>query len=311
MTTTTTAGQACSAETIPKPRKIPFQFPEDLDPQWIPGEPELVAMLNGASLTMPYLEPFLIRTMRAAVDQLREGDLKEQGRAFNTQEQHHFQAHRRFNALLKRKRYPELEAIEEQMKASYARLSRRSLRVRMAYTAGFESMTLGVTKWLIEERVKLFAGADSRAVSFVLWHMVEETEHKRVAYDVYCALYKPSFMNGLARMLGVFHGSFDVMRFAMRGYGVILRKEGLWRSFRSRMRLAGWMWAFVSYVFPFLFRAALPGHNPRRERDPQWVTDWLEGYALADPDVPPLVDTHHPKMPVPFPTAAKASRLAS
>ena len=239
--------------------------------------------------------------MRAAVERLDDGDIKEQGRAFNTQEQHHFQAHRRFNALLKRKRYPELAAVEEQMKVSYAKLSRRSLRTRMAYTAGFESMTLGVTKWLIEERIKLFAGADPRAVSFVLWHMVEETEHKRVAYDVYCALFKPTLMNGLARMLGVFHGSFDVMRFAMRGYKVILKKEGRWGRFRSRLRLAQWMWAFVSYVFPFLFRAALPGHNPRRERDPQWVTDWLDGYARAEPGVVPLVDTLHPEMPVPFP----------
>ena len=70
---------------------------------------------------------------------------------------------------------------------------------------------------------------------------------------------------------------------------------------RSRLRLAQWMWAFVSYVFPFLFRAALPGHNPRRERDPQWVTDWLGGYARAEPGVVPLVDTLHPEMPVPFP----------
>lgn len=296
-----TAPDLLASDPIPQPRKIPFEFPEDLDPQWIPGEPELVAMLNGASMTMPYLEPFLIRTMRAAVERLDDGDIKEQGRAFNTQEQHHFQAHRRFNALLKRKRYPELAAVEEQMKVSYAKLSRRSLRTRMAYTAGFESMTLGVTKWLIEERIKLFAGADPRAVSFVLWHMVEETEHKRVAYDVYCALFKPTLMNGLARMLGVFHGSFDVMRFAMRGYKVILKKEGRWGRFRSRLRLAQWMWAFVSDVFPFLFRAALPGHNPRRERDPQWVTDWLDGYARAEPGVVPLVDTLHPEMPVPFP----------
>ena len=106
-------------------------------------------------------------------------------------------------------------------------------------------------------------------------------------------------------MLGVFHGSFDVTRFSMRGYKVILEKEGLWSRFRSRTRLAAWMWAFATYVFPFLFRAALPGHNPRREQDPQWVSDWLDGYAKADPERPPLVDTNHPEMPVPFPEPAQ------
>ena len=300
-----------STDPLPVPRKIPFDFPDDIDPQWIPNEPELSAMLNGASLTMPYLEPFLIRTMRAAAEQLDDGALKQQAQAFNMQEQHHFQAHRRFNEMLKSKRYPQLVQIEEQMKASYARLSQRSLRTRMAYTAGFESMTLGVTKWLIEERVKLFAGADSRAVSFVLWHMVEETEHKLVAFDVFRGLYKPTFMNGLVRMLGVFHGSFDVMRYSMRGYKSILKSEGRWTNLRSRWRLWSWMWAFVSYVFPFLFRAAMPGHNPRREADPQWVLDWLEGYARSDSGVAPLVDTHHPDIPVPFPRPEPARNLAA
>ncbi|MDD3765313.1 MAG: hypothetical protein PHP86_18615 [Nevskiales bacterium] len=71
------------------------------------------------------------------------------------------------------------------------------------------------------------------------------------------------------------------------------------------------LWWFVRNVGPYLLRAALPGHNPRQERDPQWVQDWLAGYARAYGEpvagnadaVPmvPIVDTHDPRMPVPFP----------
>lgn len=306
------ADTTAAREEVPIPRKIGFEFPDDIDPQWIPGEPELAAMMNGASLTMPYLEPFLIRSVREATHLIDDERVKENGRAFNTQEQHHFQAHRRFNELLKAKRYPELEQIEREMQDHYARLSQRSLRTKMAYTAGFESMTLGVTKWLIEKRVELFAGADPRVVSFVLWHMVEETEHKCVAYDVYQAAFGNGISGYLARAIGVFHGSMDVMRYSMRGYRSILRNEGLWSRLRSRMRLAYHLVGFVRHVGPYLLRAALPGHSPRREKDPQWVMDWIAGHRLAAPDMVPLLDTRDPQMPVPFPrSTGNRSQIAA
>ncbi|ULQ46417.1 metal-dependent hydrolase [Flagellatimonas centrodinii] len=289
---------------VPLVRRIPFEFPEDLDPVWIPDEPEWAAMLNGASLTMPYLEPFLIRSLREALEGCTDPQLQADGQAFMSQEGQHFRAHRRFNDLLKRQRYPALAEVEAQMALSYERLARRSLRCRMAYTAGFESMTMGVTRWLVEDRVRLFRNADPRVVSFVLWHMVEETEHKRVAFDVYQACFGGTISGYLARMLGVFHGSLDVMRFSMRGYRVMLRTDGRWGSLRSRLRLAGWLGRFVVNVGPALLRAAMPGHDPRHERDPEWVVAWLRGYA-QHPDGVPLVDTRHPEIPVPFPTRAE------
>lgn len=281
-------------------RRPPFEFPDDIDPQWIPGKPELAAMINGASLTMPYLEPFLIHTMREAGEHLNDEALRADARGFNAQEGMHFRMHRRFNDLLKSKRYPELAEVERAMAQSYERLGKRSLRTRMAYTAGFESMTLGVTRWLVEHRVRLFAGADSRVASFVLWHMVEETEHKRVAFDVYQRLYSGGlYYDYLVRMIGVFHGSLDVMRFSMRGYKVMLKTDGRWSNLASRLRLARFLSDFVRHVGPSLLRSALPGHDPRHEKDPQWVLDWLEGYADS-PTAPPLIDTSDPVMPVPF-----------
>ena len=102
----------------------------------------------------------------------------------------------------------------------------------MGYTAGFESMTLGVTRWLVEQRHDLFRGSDPRVGSFVLWHMVEETEHKRVAYDVYQAACPGYFM----RALGVFTGSLHVMAYARRAYTMMLKKDGLW--FRAEIAAA-------------------------------------------------------------------------
>ncbi len=283
-------------------RRIPFEFPEGMQTDWMPNDPEFAAMLNGASLTMPYLEPFLIRTMRETLARIDDSALQADGEGFMAQEGQHFRTHRRFNDLLKNHGYSELAEVEQRMEASYANLSKRSLRTRMAYTAGFESMTLGVTRWLVEHRVALFHGADSRVVSFVLWHMVEETEHKCVAYDIYQAAFGTSLGSYWARMIGVFHGSFDVMRYSMLGYRTILTKDGRWNQLRSRLRLAVRLARFIRHVGPYLLRAALPGHSPRRERDPDWVLDWLHGYDRSTSPGVPLLDTLDPSMPVPFAT---------
>ena len=57
----------------------------------------------------------------------------------------------------------------------------------------------------------------------------------------------------------------------------------------------------VYHVGPFLLRALLPWHDSRNETDPQWMQEWIEGYARMPQDQPlPLIDTHHPDMPVPF-----------
>lgn len=282
-------------------RRIPFEFPDDISPHWIPQQSELSHMMNGASLTMPYLEPFLIRTIREALPRITDARLRADATAFIAQEGQHFRAHRRFNNVLKRRGYPELAQIESEMEASYTRLGRLSLARRLAYTAGFESMTAGVTEWLIGKRLQLFKGADTRVVSFVLWHMVEETEHKTVAFDVYQAL-KGGYW---VRMLGVLHGSWDVIRFSMRGYKQMLKKDGLWSSPRSRLRLAWQISTFAWNVGPSLLRALLPGYDPRLVRDNAWTVEWLRrSAALGEYTDPPLVDTHHPEMPVPLPAIA-------
>lgn len=281
------------------PRRIPFEFPDDIQPTWIPGEPELSHMINGASLTMPYLEPFLIRTIREALPQISEPGLRADAEAFIAQEGMHFRAHRRFNDVLKRNGYPELAEVEAAMDASYARLAKRSLTTRLAYTAGFEAMTIGVTNWLVKERRALFLGADTRVVSFVLWHMVEETEHKTVAFDVYQA----TQTSVLRRAFGVLHGSFDVMRFSMRGYKAMLRKDGLWTNLRSRLRLAAWLSSFIWHIAPSMLRALLPGHDPRKEADLEWTLEWLRRHAETGGAAGlPLIDTQDPEMPVPFPS---------
>ena len=277
-------------------RKIPFSFDEGINPVWHPEQPEWSHMLNGASLTMPYLEPFLIRTMREAMTKIEDQALRADAKAFNAQEGQHYQNHRRFNELIKANGYPELAEVEGEMEVDYARLQKKSLKWRLAYTAGFETMTMGVTEWLISQRTKLFAGSDPSVTSFILWHMVEETEHKTVAVDIYQHLYNDYW----ARVWGIVCGSWHVVKFSRKAYVQTLKKDGRWSDWRSRLTTFKRSMNFVWNVGKLLVISARPGHHPTKVSDPDWVTQWMHAYENLPENRIPLLDTTAPDIPAQF-----------
>ena len=276
-------------------RRIPFAFDEGIDPVWNPGRTEWSHMVNGASLAMPYLEPFLIKTVTEALKQVSDPALKADVHAFIGQEGVHFQSHRRYNEILKRS-YPELAGVEGEMEADYRRFQKRSLQWRLAYAAGFETMTMGITEWLIRRRHTLFAGSDSAIASLVLWHLVEEAEHKTVAWDLYNHLYG----DWRGRTWGLLCGATHVALASRKGYVAMLKRDGLWRNPRSRLRLWAMVARFLLHASPAMLRSLIPGYHPSKVDDPAWVAAWAGAYAgLPDGSIP-LLDTANPDIPARF-----------
>ena len=270
-------------------RTIPFQFSGDIPAVWNPAMPEWSHMVNGASLAMPYLEPFLIRNLREALPDIKDADLREDVRAFVGQEAQHFTNHRRYNEMLKNNGYPDLAIVEASMTEGYKRLSTRSLGWRLAYTAGFETMTMGITEWVINDRQHLFHDADPVITSLILWHMVEETEHKSVAFDVFQAV-SGSY---LLRVLGLVYASMHVGFLSRRGYVAMLKRDGRWTQLRSRLRLWRMVGKFFVKAAPAMLRALLPGHHPDATRDPVWVRQWRDAYSNLESGQLPLLNTRH------------------
>ena len=278
-------------------RQFQFDFPDTVDPVWVPNNPARSHFYNGVSLTMPYLEPYLVQTMREAMQQVSDPELLADMRGFNGQEAQHYRCHRRLNTVLKNSGHEQFAAVEKLIERSYERLKGRSLRTRMAYSAGFESMTCGFTLWMIGKRRELFTGAQPHITSFWLMHMVEETEHKTVAFDAYQAC----FGDYWPRAFGVLHGSFGVVGLGIVGMFSALRKErqlfGPRRLWRAARQVASVLWN----VGPALLRALHPNYDPRNEIDPVWVEEWTEAYGAEAPQGNlPLINTTDGVMAVPF-----------
>ena len=270
-------------------RKIPFEFPSDIPAHWNANKPEWSQMVNGASLTMPYLEPYLIKSVRMGLSEIDDPELRRVASDYCAQEGQHYRQHRRFNDALIENGYPELRELEQDMTEAYEKfVERKSLKFHLAYAAGFESMALAVGHWLVDNRTFLFGESDPRVASFILWHFVEEIEHKNAALDVYNAVYGDYFY----RIYGLFVASFHVMAMSRRAYRSMLKTDGLWFRPASRVRLWAMVGRFLMQTLPHMLRCCAPGHDPRQIEDPQWVRDWVAAYRDEDDRVP-MLDTRN------------------
>jgi predicted metal-dependent hydrolase len=169
-------------------RSIRFEFEEPFD--FEVSDEVLGTMLGllGLSMTMPYLEPYLIRTMKVAIKQISDPVLAEDARRFSQQEGHHFRNHALLNDHIRSHFEPAvadaLRGIESEIEADYQRFSRKkSLRFNVVYAEGFEAMTCAGALAAAEHGA--FEPGMVPGGEIWGWHMAEEIEHRTVAFGVY------------------------------------------------------------------------------------------------------------------------------
>ena len=132
-------------------RQMPFEFPNEIESAFIPGEPELSFQLIAGSLLLPYLEPYLIRSMRTAKDKITDPAILKGLEDFCAQEAQHYRMHMKFNKACRLDGFPELARLEEELKADYQHFSKkRSLRFNLAYAEGFEALTMTFIRFMME-----------------------------------------------------------------------------------------------------------------------------------------------------------------
>jgi predicted metal-dependent hydrolase len=177
--------------------KIDFS---NADAHWMPAAPAMAHQLNGASLVLPYLEPYLIKVLKVARPRIAEvaPDLLENLDIFNRQEANHFKVHAAYNRVM-RQQYPGLDAFEAEIRADFQRFgSEMPLAWNLAYSEGFESAGVIQSEFFLHEIDDLLETADPAVTELWRWHLAEEFEHRNVVHDVLKALY-PGW---LARLKG-------------------------------------------------------------------------------------------------------------
>jgi hypothetical protein len=149
-------------------------------------------------------------------------------------------------------------------------------------------MALVIGHMLIKDREYLFGDSDSAVASLVLWHFVEEIEHKNVAFDVFDHLHGSYFW----RMVGLVYATLHIFWRTGQGYRALLREDGLWRSMACRWRMTKLLGRIFKNILPGWFRIWRPGYHPSQVEDPTWGAAWAKLYS-EDTAQAAALDTHN------------------
>jgi hypothetical protein len=247
--------------------------------RWHPAEPEFARLVEALSVSMPYLEPYLIQTMRDAKAKIDDPVLLREVDLYIGQESAHFRQHQKLNDEIA-KTTGHSRPLEETFRADYkAFRETRSEAFHLAYAEGFEALTMAVAQTLVEDRVRLWAGANAAPVSMILWHMVEEIEHKTVTFDVFERLHGGYFI----RVYGFFYATGHLLGRGFQGYRKMLREDGVLNSWESRWRRWRTVGRFLFGTARRAVRVLNPWYDPRQTRDPQWALAWIGRFEREGP----------------------------
>jgi predicted metal-dependent hydrolase len=243
-------------------RQMPFEFPDEIDPVFIEGDHKQSFGFIAGSMLLAHLEPYLVRSMRAAEKHVTDPNVLAGLKGFAAQEGHHYRMHMKFNAAVRRTGFDGLETLEKELSDDYLRFTKtNSLRFNLAYAEGFEALTMNAVKHMMEpdgfgEHLPVF-------MQMIEWHFVEELEHRTVAFDVYdhvCGGY-------LYRLIVGTWAQWHFTRWIRRATAYMLNvspppkrgaKEVAERKNAQRMPRA----ASVRNLLPGLLRIYLPGYTP-------------------------------------------------
>ena len=145
----------------------------------------VVAML---SAMFPEGEDFFVRSVRHYADQITEPRLKEDVAGFIGQEVTHGREHRALNDRLQEMGYP-THRLDRWVKRDLAFVNKHTPRkFQLAITAALEHYTASLAETLLTDPGAQAKLSDGEVKSMLLWHAIEESEHKAVAFDVYRAV---------------------------------------------------------------------------------------------------------------------------
>lgn len=159
-------------------RDLPKHFAAD-------GDLVMSHVIASLSSVFPDGEDFFVRSVRHFRDQITEPVLRQQVAGFIGQEAMHGRSHRAFNGRLDELGYP-ARRIE--------RFTRRGLALRervmspasnLAATSALEHFTATLAEALLNSEACRAEVGHPAVQDLLLWHALEESEHKAVAFDVY------------------------------------------------------------------------------------------------------------------------------
>ncbi|MZR63657.1 metal-dependent hydrolase [Alcanivorax sp. DP30] len=257
------------------PRRMGFDFSGIRNTDyWFDNDPVLTHLLNMLSLTFPDGERFFVDSVRAMRDQVEDPARQKDISGFIGQEAMHSLEHQAFNDLIAEGKYDDIvkHALAVTNKLLDGARQYMSKRQQLAATAGLEHFT-AILADAILRRPELINKMDPAVRDLWVWHAIEETEHKAVAYDLYKDVggtyleRQRLFLSSTAYLIG-FSSYFTwqmLKRDNIHKKPLTLAK-GLWKGFGYK--------GVISSIIPDWFTYLKPGFHPWDDDNSALIEEW-------------------------------------
>jgi hypothetical protein len=250
----------------------------ELPKYWCAESPSITHFFNALSAVFPDGERYFIESVRACESELRDPKLKAQVREFSRQEGHHTHHHREFNRLVQA-----MGVSMDRCAAIGRQILDRSRRndsphLQLAMTAAFEHFTALMGDWLLKADAEQRTDVHPAAAPLWLWHAVEETEHKAVAYDVYQVVCGSYWLRSFAmlRVTAIFLPRIHQMQLLM------LREDPTSIRFRDLAHCARYLYGrggFIRGLLPGYLRYFRRDFHPWQDDNSHLVSAWQAKYG--------------------------------
>jgi predicted metal-dependent hydrolase len=247
----------------------PTKVPRD----WANKDGYETTFMNALSTLFPEGEKFFVESVKQQKHHVKDAQLERDVAAFIGQEAMHGREHRAFNDLLVAHGYHEAPRVEARLRWFLKRVKRTlSPMSQLAVTCALEHFTAMLAEGLLRDP-KVRQDMHEDVAPLWLWHALEESEHKAVAFDVYRAagggyLRRAWMMLVTTFFFFVVQGLVHARMMATRK---ILWKPWTWARGMTRM----WIYpGFFIKLVPAYFSYFRPSFHPDDRDTKQLIATW-------------------------------------
>ena len=262
-------------------RQIDFEFGDDIAFNWNPGNVEWGNFVNLITIIVPAFERFVIKITRSAIPHLSDPRVARDADLFCRQEAQHSRHHIEHIKVLTG-RYPGLQQVAYDIMASYEELlEQESLEFCLAYAATAELYLGPLARFVVENRRELMPDGDARIASFIIWHFIEEFEHKNAALDIYNDFrgswwYRMRCLPKIGRHLN------HIKDLALAGFDThVPALPGGPKNSAIENMLAPVATGRTLVLYYEWLCTLLPYHRPDNIREPEWVRQWHRDFEAG------------------------------
>jgi len=225
-------------------RHMRFDFdPKAIDPKFYLNTELASAYFASLSIFLTFGEDLVIDTARYHRDLVQDPLLKQRVTALIGQEAIHSKMHNELNDALLEVDYPvQLFRTWAGWVFDYG-FNRLPQPMKLSLMAGIEHFTAVLAEYMMKHEEIFFSSRDEKQRAIWMWHMLEESEHKDIAYDVFQALSN----NYALRIAGFFPALITIL--------ILISAASLMVPFyREPKNLIRWSyWRELPYSFSLIF----------------------------------------------------------